>query len=76
MEKICHVCSSEKIKIFMVKDGVNYNKRENCSHEFIFPQPSDKELNAIYTKEYYNAWGLNKSEKETATVKYKQNPTS
>lgn len=40
-----------------------------CRLEFLAPQPSDAELNAIYGRAYYDAWGIKQNEAAVRAMK-------
>src|SRR5215213_7197446 len=55
---VCHICSGDKAKLFMKKNGSDFFRCFNCGLEYIFPQPDDATLREIYSQQYYNSWGL------------------
>ena len=55
---VCHICSGRKARLFMQKNGSDFFRCPDCKLEFIFPQPGDEALREIYSKNYYDAWGL------------------
>jgi 2-polyprenyl-3-methyl-5-hydroxy-6-metoxy-1,4-benzoquinol methylase len=55
---VCHICSGNKIVLFMKKNGSSFYRCLDCRLEFIFPQPGDEALKEIYSKNYYDSWGL------------------
>ena len=50
----CYSCLSENINIKYKKNGYNIYSCNSCSLEFVFPQPSESELEKIYTKSYFD----------------------
>ena len=50
----CYSCFSENINIKYKKNGYNIYSCNSCSLEFVFPQPSESELEKIYTKSYFD----------------------
>ena len=65
----CPVCNGSDARHFMDLKGFNYYRCRNCLLEFISPQPGDAFLSALYSKNYYDAWGLEKFEQEVISLK-------
>ena len=42
----------------MKKNDSDFYRCSECKLEFIYPQPGNEALNEIYSKNYYDAWGL------------------
>lgn len=53
---LCSLCGASRIKKKFSKLGRDYYSCADCGLVFIHPQPSDDELRAIYTKDYYAPW--------------------
>lgn len=63
----CHICNSESIKKIVIKKMQAY-KCLNCDIEFIWPQPSQEEINNIYQNDYYKSWGINDDSNEKSRL--------
>src|SRR5437016_5734760 len=66
----CLICNCSHQLKFMVKVGYQFFRCQGCGLEYIYPQPTDKELEDIYGEHYYGAWGL--ETKVTTTEQMKQ----
>jgi 2-polyprenyl-3-methyl-5-hydroxy-6-metoxy-1,4-benzoquinol methylase len=51
MEKKCFICEKSNIDFLLRKDGYNLWHCEKCKLNFIYPQPTEKELQKIYSLE-------------------------
>ncbi len=59
----CILCGYEgemKIKSFVEKR--NIIKCPNCEVQFMYPFPTDEEINNIYSREYFSSWGIGEGE--------------
>jgi len=55
----CPLCKKGNSKTTYKKDELHIFKCNDCGLLFIFPQPTDEEINLLYSEEYYKPWGLN-----------------
>lgn len=51
MGKECFICKDSKVKFLLKKDGYNLWHCEKCGLNFIHPQPTEKELQKVYSLE-------------------------
>lgn len=49
MKKQCFICKDSKISFLLKKDGYNLWHCEKCKLNFIHPQPTEKELERVYS---------------------------
>ena len=57
----CHVCQSDKVDcLWPVRDNPEYlvYSCQECGVKFLLPQPTDAFLRDLYSKSYYDAWGI------------------
>lgn len=68
----CHLCKSEidNAKIF-IDDKHTVYLCHNCDLELLYPQIGTAELDKLYSKEYYESWGLFDSSKEKSIKRMK-----
>ncbi|KAF0127105.1 MAG: ubiG2 [Elusimicrobia bacterium] len=59
----CPVCGSDSLKKGAALGPGAVYTCASCAVRFISPQPSDRELRAIYGEGYYRSWGLSGTEK-------------
>lgn len=69
MHTRCIVCGNTIHRLFMVRDSRNYYRCTDCKLESIYPQPTDEELESIYTESYYDAWGIAEGEQNIMILK-------
>ena len=59
----CILCGYEgemKIKSFVEKR--NIIRCPNCEIQFMYPFPTDEEINNIYSRDYFSSWGIGEGE--------------
>src|SRR5689334_21361730 len=49
----CPICDSKPSRLVFTRDRYNVQECESCAARFLFPQPDDKVLAAIYTGDYF-----------------------
>jgi len=55
----CKICASNEAKHkFNLTDKLSVYSCSNCSVLFMDPQLSDEEITALYSEQYYKAWGI------------------
>lgn len=62
----CPVCKSIGFKMLFSKASLDFVRCGDCGLVYINPQPTDNEINILYTEEYYKPWGLD-SDSSTVT---------
>lgn len=65
----CPVCNNAEFQTLFSKADLDFVKCRGCGLVYINPQPSDDEINALYSKDYYNPWGLERSYSRVAEMK-------
>lgn len=65
----CPVCQDTGFKVSFSKGTLNFVRCNSCGLVYINPQPTDNEINALYTEEYYRPWGLDSNSAIVAEMK-------
>ncbi len=68
----CSICGSKKVEIvFNLTPERQILQCNQCGVEFLFPQLNDIELEALYSENYYAAWGVSGSAENESTRQMK-----
>jgi len=54
----CSICAGDNIKKLFTKDKFSFRMCKRCGLIFISPQPTEAEIEAIYSEDYYRPWML------------------
>ncbi len=54
----CDLCGANEPVTLFEKTGDTFVRCPRCNLVYLYPQPSDSELSAIYGAHYYDSWGL------------------
>jgi 2-polyprenyl-3-methyl-5-hydroxy-6-metoxy-1,4-benzoquinol methylase len=65
----CIICESEVIKIKDIKKNIHHCL--NCKTQFISPQPTDEQLDELYSENYYKSWGISGQSENEAVKRMK-----
>ncbi|RJR05583.1 hypothetical protein C4588_08220 [Candidatus Parcubacteria bacterium] len=65
----CPICQDLRFEKIFSKAGFDFVTCEECSLIYITPKPIDEEINTIYSKDYYNPWGLDTDSSAVAEMK-------
>jgi SAM-dependent methyltransferase len=57
--KGCEICGSEKMRYLFTKEGFDHQQCCVCGLIRVYPQPTDAELDIIYSNPFYGDWGVN-----------------
>lgn len=69
----CIICKSSHLREIRIKkiDKIGY-RCEACSFIFLWPQPTEKEIQDIYRESYYRSWGVSAGEEKQETARLKK----
>ena len=67
----CNVCTSSNVRYHFSRDGYKYYQCKFCKLVKIYPQPTDRFLNNLYSRKYYQAWNLWAEEESVRVMKKK-----
>jgi len=68
-ERPCEICGGSAFAPRFEKAGHRYVRCGSCALERIHPPPSDADLDAIYGRQYYDAWGLADASSQVGDIK-------
>ena len=57
-DQLCTLCGATGSRRLFAKFGRGFYRCPACAIEYLAPQPTDEELAALYTEDYYGSWGL------------------
>ena len=71
----CPICCIERreahcLTDFLVLKGYPLKRCPRCGLQLLDPQPDDPTLASIYQREYYDAWGIQRDEELTRSLKH------
>lgn len=70
VSELCPVCGGKASKTKCVVRAGKVAICEDCDSWYRVPRPSLSELKNIYTKEYYDPWGMSDNEESVKSTKY------
>lgn len=65
----CPVCRETGFKKIFTKGGLEFVECRVCGLLYINPQPSDDEISALYSEDYYRPWGLDSDSSVVSEMK-------
>ena len=65
----CYICGSDKIKSLYDFMEIKIMECKSCRVNFLNPFPDYEKIKSIYTKEYYNSWGINNNTESLSKMK-------
>ncbi len=69
----CKICNTTNNGIALLTiEGRNVLRCQNCELEWLSPQLNDAEITALYSENYYKAWGIKGSTENSATLNMKK----
>lgn len=69
IQRACPVCEERDFNKIFSKAGLEFVKCRGCGLVYINPQPTDDEISALYSKDYYKPWGLDTDSSAVAEMK-------
>lgn len=67
--RACEVCGGRSFGFRLRQPGFRVMACEACGLERVDPAPSESELDALYGRSYYDAWGLGAGERDPGDTK-------